>query len=155
MRYLSLKQIQESNFLDAFRQELAERQRDFVSHPIRNLAQAYVYREQCVPFGIYYGDEMVGYVMVIYDHDEETYNIWHMMIDKACQGKGYGAQALRQVLDFIRTKPFGASDRVLLTCSPENRVAWKLYRSLGFAETGRGDEDEVELGLTLDPADHP
>ena len=115
MRYLSLKQIQESNFLDAFRQELAERQRDFVSHPIRNLAQAYVYREQCVPFGIYYGDEMVGYVMVIYDHDEETYNIWHMMIDKACQGKGYGAQALRQVLDFIRTKPFGASDRVLLT----------------------------------------
>lgn len=56
----------------------------------------YVYYNQCTPFGIYAGDKMVGYVMVIYDYDEETYNIWHMMIDSAFQGKGYGRAALRR-----------------------------------------------------------
>lgn len=42
------------------------------------------------PFGVYAGDTMAGYVMVIYDYDEEANNIWHMMIDKAYQGRDYG-----------------------------------------------------------------
>lgn len=124
-------------------------QETYVSHPIRSLAQAYVYYSQCTPFGIYAGDKMVGYVMVIYDYDEETYNIWHMMIDSAFQGKGYGKAALQEVLKYIASKPFGSSGTVLLTCNPQNEVACRLYRQIGFAETGRSDDDEVELGLTL------
>ena len=92
---------------------------------------------------------MVGYVMVIYDYDEETYNIWHMMIDSAFQGKGYGKATLQEVLNYIAAKPFGSSSTVLLTCNPQNEVACRLYRQIGFAETGRSDDDEVELGLTL------
>lgn len=61
-------------------------QEKFVSHPIRSLTQAYVYREQCQPFGIYADGRMVGYVMVIYDYDVPEYDIWHMMIDKSMQG---------------------------------------------------------------------
>lgn len=90
MNNISLRKIDESNFLDCFHLKLAPGQETYVSHPIRSLAQAYVYYSQCTPFGIYAGDKMVGYVMVIYDYDEETYNIWHMMIDSAFQGKGYG-----------------------------------------------------------------
>lgn len=149
MNNISLRNIDENNFLDAFRLELAEEQQKFVSHPIRSLAQAYVYRNQCTPFGIYHGDVMVGYVMVIYDYDEETYNIWHMMIDRHRQGKGYGKAALKRILEYIRTKPFGASDLVLLTCSPENQIAYRLYSELGFTETGRTDEDAVEMSLRL------
>ena len=145
-----LKQIDESNFLDAFRLELTEWQKEYVSHPVRSLAQAYVYREQCIPMGIYHREQMVGYVMVIYDYDEETYNIWHLMIDRAHQGKGYGSAALERVLEFVKTKPFGSSGRVLLTCAPKNQIAWHLYQTFGFAETRRVDEDEVELCLTLD-----
>lgn len=62
-----LKKNDESNFIDAFHLELKEGQEKFVSHPIRSLAQAYVYYSQCTPFGIYDRDTMVGYVMVIYD----------------------------------------------------------------------------------------
>ena len=51
-----LRKIAEENFLDAFRLKLAPGQERFVSHPVRSLAQAYVYREQCQPFGIYEGD---------------------------------------------------------------------------------------------------
>ena len=144
-----LKKIDESNYLECFRLELGPGQERFVSNPVRSLAQAYVYYHQCTPFGVFDGARMVGYVMVIYDYDEQTYNIWHMMIDRREQGRGYGRAAMERALEYIRRKPFGDSDRVLLTCSPENKPALKLYRSMGFAETGRRDEDEIELALTI------
>ena len=144
-----LKKIDESNYLECFRLELGPGQEQFVSNPVRSLAQAYVYYHQCTPFGVFDGARMVGYVMVICDYDEQVYNIWHMMIDRREQGRGYGRAAMERALEYIRRKPFGDSDRVLLTCSPENKPAMKLYRSMGFAETGRRDEDEIELALTI------
>lgn len=146
---VELKAITEDNFLDAFRLKLAPGQEQYVSHPIRSLAQAYVYRTQCQPFGIYADGKMVGYVMVIYDYDVPEYDVWHMMIDAAAQGKGCGSAAMDCVIDYIKTKPFGDSDRVALTCNKDNPVARKLYESKGFAATGVEDEDEIELALTL------
>ena len=144
-----LKAITEDNFIDAFNLRLAPGQEEFVSHPVRSLAQAYVYREQCQPFGIYAGGKMVGYVMVIYDYDVPEYDIWHMMIDQEEQGHGYGSQALDQVIEYIRTKPFGDSARIALACNRNNTVARKLYESKGFSATGAEDEDEIELAMTV------
>ena len=146
---IHLEKITEKNFIDAFGLKLDAGQERFVSHPIRSLAQAYVYREQCQPFGIYDEEVMVGYVMVIYDYDIPEYDLWHMMIDVSKQGRGYGRAALDQVLAYIRTKPFGASDRVTLTCNRENSRALRLYKSRGFVPTGAEDEEETELSRTL------
>ena len=147
---VELRVIEENNFMDAFDLKLAMGQEKFVSHPIRSLAQAYVYREQCQPFGIYADGKMVGYVMVIYDYDVPEYDIWHMMIDGSMQGRGYGSEALDRVLEYIRTKPFGDSNRVVLTCNKENPVARKLYENKGFTATGVEDEDEIELVMTVE-----
>lgn len=103
---VTLKSITEDNFIDAFNLKLKKDQEEFVSHPVRSLAQAYVYRDQCQPFGIYDDDRMVGYVMVIYDYDVPEYDIWHMMIDETQQGKGFGKAALKLILDYIEKKPF-------------------------------------------------
>ena len=146
---ISLREITEENFIDAFNLKLGEGQEKYVSHPIRSLAQAYVYREQCKPFGIYNEDKMVGYVMVIYDYDVPEYDIWHMMIDASRQGKGYGKEALDKVIAYIKTKPFGDSGKVMLTCNKDNAVALKLYSKIGFTETGVEDEDEIELSMML------
>ena len=146
---IELRKITEVNFIDAFNLQLAEGQEQFVSHPIRSLAQAYVYRNQCQPFGIYADGKMVGYVMVIYDYDVPEYDIWHMMIDESMQGRGYGSEALDQVLSYIRTKPFGDSGRIALTCNKENPIARKLYESKGFTATGAEDEDEIEMVLNI------
>ncbi len=144
-----LRAITENNFIDAFNLALAPGQEVFVSHPIRSLAQAYVYRNQCQPFGIYADGKMIGYVMVIYDYDIPEYDIWHLMIDRAEQGHGYGSQALDQVIEYIRTKPFGDSDRVALTCNKQNSAARRLFESRGFSATGNEDEDEIELAATV------
>jgi diamine N-acetyltransferase len=147
---VELKAITEGNFIDAFNLKLASGQKRFVSHPIRSLAQAYVYRDQCQPFGIYASGKMVGYVMVIYDYDVPEYDIWHMMIDQEEQGKGYGREALERVIGYIRTKPFGSSDRVALTCNKNNPTARKLYENKGFSATGNEDGDEIELAMMLE-----
>ena len=147
---VELREISEDNFLDAFHLKLAQGQERFVSHPIRSLAQAYVYRDQCQPFGIYLDGKMIGYVMVIYDYDVPEYDIWHMMIDESMQGRGFGGAALDRVIDYIRTKPFGGSGRVALTCSKDNLAARKLYESRGFSATGVEDEDEIELVLSAE-----
>ncbi len=146
---VELRIITEDNFLDAFNLKLAPGQEAFVSHPVRSLAQAYVYRNQCQPFGIYAGNKMIGYVMVIYDYDIPEYDIWHMMIDESMQGQGYGQEALDRVIEYIRTKPFGDSGRVALTCNKQNPIARKMYESRGFCATGNEDEDEIELSLTI------
>lgn len=149
MNQITLQKINEANFMAAFHLNLKDGQERFVSHPVRSLAQAYVYYHQCTPFGIFAAGKMVGYVMVIYDYDLSEYNIWHMMIDAGCQGNGYGKAAIKKCLDYIAEKPFGDSDRVVLTCHIQNTAALALYRQFGFAETGNDDEDEIELALNL------
>ncbi len=144
-----LRPVTEENFIDVFNLTLAPGQERFVSHPIRSLAQAYVYRDQCQPFGIYAAGRIVGYVMVIYDHDVPEYDIWHMMIDEREQGRGYGREALERVIEYIRTKPFGNSNRVALTCNKDNVNAIRLYESRGFTPTGNVDEDEIEFTITV------
>lgn len=150
MEKISLRRIDETNFIECFNLKLGPGQERYVSHPIRSLAQAYVYYKQCTPFGIYCGSTMVGYVMVIYDYDEKSYNIWHFMIDEKYQGKGYSKLALKCVLEYIAKQPFGKSKLVLLTCNPESEIAYKLYKKAGFSENGNKDEDEVEMQLMLE-----
>ncbi len=145
---VELRKITEDNFIDAFNLKLASGQERFVSHPIRSLAQAYVYRDQCQPFGIYEDDKMIGYVMVIYDYDIPEYDIWHMMIDESMQGRGYGSKALDRVMEYIKTKPFGESDRVALTCNKNNPLARRLYENKGFTATGIEYGDEIEMSMT-------
>lgn len=72
-----------------------------------------------------------------------------MMIDVAYQHQGFGAIALRKCLDYIASKPFGPSNKVVLTCNKNNSIALHLYNNYGFKETGNADEDEIELALFL------
>lgn len=52
-------------------------------------------------------------------------------------------------IEYIKTKPFGPSDKVTLTCNMDNIHALSLYKNKGFKETGTMDEDEIELSLML------
>lgn len=146
---LTLKKVDESNFIECFNLSLGEGQDKFVSHPIRSLAQAYVYYNQCTPFAIYKDNTVIGYVMVIYDYDEETYNIWHMMIDEKHQGKGYGTEAVKLCIDYIKTKPHGKANDIVLTCNMNNSHGIHIYEKLGFKDTGERDDDEIIMKLVI------
>ena len=111
------------------------------------------------PFGIYDDDKAVGFLMVGYDTDEywenppeiarKNYNLWRFMIDERYQHRGYGREAMKLALDFIRTQPCGEAQYCWLSYEPENAPAQALYRSLGFVENGEMDGSEVVAVLPL------
>ena len=79
-----------------------------------------------------------------------NYLIWRFMIDKKYQKKGYGREAMRLALDFIRTFPCGEADYCWLSYEPGNEVARKLYASFGFEEMQMPESwDEIPAVLKL------
>ena len=78
-----------------------------------------------------------------------NYNLWRLMIDKAYQGRGYGKEAVRLALEFIKSFPCGAAEYCWLSYEPENESAQNLYSSFGFAETGDMDGEELIAVLKL------
>ena len=78
-----------------------------------------------------------------------NYNLWRLMTDERYQGRGYGREAVRLALDFVRTWPCGSADYCWLSYEPENDVARELYRSFGFAETGEYNGEELIAVLKL------
>ena len=78
-----------------------------------------------------------------------NYNLWRLMIDRSYQNKGYGAEAVRLALEFVKSFPCGKADYCWLSYEPENEVARRLYRSFGFTETGEMDGEEIIAILRL------
>ena len=78
-----------------------------------------------------------------------NYNLWRLMIDKRYQGKGYGKEAVRLALEFIKTFPCGEAEYCWLSYEPENETASRLYRSFGFVEIGEMDGEERIAALNL------
>lgn len=142
-----LKPIDAENVGAAFELQLEEHQKPYVMHPMKSLAYCYIYREHCLPFGIYDGEKMVGYTMIRYNPESSGCTIWHLLIDKACQKQGYGRIVMGILLDYIRSHPRGELKRIRIDCHPENTVAQRLYHSFGFREIGRGENIELELAL--------
>ena len=155
---------------------VAKDQRNYVATNDWSLIQAYLSLAEgkpVFPFGIYNGKTLVGFIMIDYGSDwsgykreawlnsdaykfykdKKYYYIWRFMIDKKFQGRGYGREAMKRALDFIRTAPCGEAEYCVLSYEPGNEVAKKLYFSLGFIELnepGYYDEgDEVSAVLKL------
>jgi len=101
------------------------------------------------PFGAYVGDEPVGFVMYCFNYDHSRFQafVMRLMVDENFQGKGYGREIVKQVLDVFR-----ANDQIKnvgISYEPHNEGAQKLYASLGFVEPGELLEGETLAVLNL------
>ena len=161
-----LEKIDAKNIWDFIDLEVAKEQESFVAPNDISIAQAYTaVGTECraFPFGIYHGEEPVGFLMIgfneaaLYDTEEEAppealknnYSLWRLMIDQTQQKKGYGREAVRLALDFVRTLPCGPAEYCEVSYEPENEVAKRLYHSFGFEENGEMDGDEIVAVLKL------
>ncbi len=164
-RKIRLVKVDTKNFDALIDLKPFESQYNFVADNSYSLAEAYANISEgryAQPFGIYDGETPVGFLMIGYnisdDDDIEkfpllvnNYLIWRFMIDKNYQNKGYGKEAMKLALDFIRTWPCGEAEYCWLSYEPENAVARKLYQSFGFVEAGEMPEgwDEIPAVLKL------
>ncbi|GIP45743.1 hypothetical protein J45TS6_42020 [Paenibacillus sp. J45TS6] len=57
------------------------------------------------------------------------------------QQNGYGKEAIVRAIELIKTFPHGDASKIVIVYGEENKIAKKLYTSLGFIENGERDED--------------
>ena len=141
---------------------VSEKQKSFVASNDISIIEAYTAitgNGYAFPFGIYEDDMPVGFLMIGFDADDYwddapsiakgNYNLWRLMIDNHYQNRGYGKEAVRLALEFVKTFPCGKAEYCWLSYEPENKIASQLYRLFGFVETGEMDGDELIAILKL------
>ena len=159
-----LEKVTYKNEEEIIGMDINESQYPFVANNVESLADAYIAitsgEAYAYPFAIYDDDTPVGFLMLGYNEAtlegpeapeslRNNYSLWRLMIDKRYQGKGFGREAVRLALEFIRTWPSGMSEVCVTSYNPENEVAKKLYASFGFVENGDIVDDEIVAVLKL------
>ncbi|MEK7018851.1 GNAT family N-acetyltransferase [Bacillus sp. FSL R9-9410] len=93
------------------------------------------YKGDAASVGFYDGDTPIGYAMYgWFEEKEQAVYLNQFMIDSKYQGKGYAKQLFRLLIDYLQKE----YDRkaIYLSIHPENKLAQKLYESIGFHLTG-------------------
>lgn len=152
---LHLVKADTENFWTLMDLRVSKDQENFVASNSISLAQAYdtrAFGKFVQPFGIWDGDTPVGFAMIGHNSEEyeemadvykRSYCLWRFMIDQRYQRRGYGRDALKLLLDYVRTFPDGEESLWSTSWEPENDVAAKLYHEFGFKENGEKDGDEI------------
>lgn len=143
---VELRPITEDNFSQVVHLSVGEAQKNFVASNVYSLAQAWLY-ENARPFAIYADGELVGFCMLDVNKRENLYGLWRFMIDEKHQQKGCGRAAMELIIEYLQVE--GARE-IRLSHEPSNRVASKLYSSLGFVPTGEVEDGEIVMKLSLE-----
>lgn len=147
---LSLEPVTPDNYADCLALAVREDQERFVAPVVRSLADAYVWggparaarsKGEIVGFVLLYPFELDGRPVV---------NIVRLLIDRHHQGHGLGRALLDETLALARSlEP--RPERIRLSTLPDNDVALRLYRSVGFVEGGT-DGPGIVLWLDVPPS---
>ena len=157
MNELTFQEVTRENWQAALGLAVLPEQQRFVADvvPIAAIALAKSYIRPgglvWTPYAFYAEAEMVGFTELAYEPGSlEDYWIFHFFIDHHYQGRGYGKQAMRLFIQFIREQ-HPQCQVLKLTVNPENTRAQHLYTGLGFQATGEVFFDETVYRLVLQP----
>jgi diamine N-acetyltransferase len=149
---VSLRPITANTVRSVCALSVGERQRGLVAPNAVSLAEA-LFSPLAWYRAVYLEDSIVGFVM-LYDQSlsepptpSPQAVVWRFMIDAKAQGQGVGRAALQLVIEHVRRK--GVFSVLSLSYVPVPGSAEKFYRDLGFKPTGKVEDGEVELELSL------
>ncbi len=119
----------------------------FVASNALSIVQS-VYEDGWVIKAIEHEGELIGFTMFGWNEEEEFYELCRIMIDFHFQNKGYGTQAIKMILDEMKSR-FGCRE-VYLSTDPENAVGKHVYEKVGFKSENRMVDDEELFKIILD-----
>jgi len=152
---VTLQPVTAENWRALIKLKVREDQNGFVASNLYSIAEAqFGYEDEghwdFYPFGAYVNEEQpVGFVMYCFNFKHSRFQafIMRLMVDERFQGKGYGREIMKQVLDV-----FHANEQIKnvgISYEPHNEGARKLYASLGFVEPGEIMDGETLAVLKL------
>ncbi|WP_060465729.1 GNAT family N-acetyltransferase [Acinetobacter sp. LMB-5] len=146
---ISLKDLDRENWILCAKLSLDEYQKDYVAPNVYSIAESKVEEHYC-PRVICFNDEVVGFLMYCVEidpPDETLFWLFRLMISKDNQVKGYGTKVLQIAIDEMAAK---GAKRIRTMYKSSNYVAGKLYKKMGFRETGEYDEcGDIILELNI------
>ena len=125
---IHLEKIDANNLWAVVNLKVKRSQKEFVAPNDASIMEAYVARGtgcSAFPFAIYNDAKPVGFLMIGFNEAamyvsegeeapsalKNSYSLWRLMIDKRYQNRGYGREAIRLALGFIRTRSTGNDKR--------------------------------------------
>ena len=119
---------------------------EFVASNALSIVQS-VCEDGWVIKAIEHEDTLIGFTMFGWNEEEGFYELCRIMIDKRYQNKGYGTQAIRMILDEMRSR-FGCGE-IYLSTDPENAVGKHVYEKVGFRSEHKMMDDEELFKIVL------
>jgi diamine N-acetyltransferase len=119
--------------------QLHDYQEGFMPSVMYSIAQSKF--ENLFPYGIFEGDELVGFLM--YGEFDGICWVSRIMVDKQHQEQGIGKIALRLLLDILRSHPKCREIRTSFV--RQNALAEYFFRSAGFETIGEGAGNEIVM----------
>ena len=129
---IKLNEVTEENWFEVANLSVKDNQKNYVAPVIGILARGYVYRDCNVRIYVIQNDETVIGVSLVREFTDEPlgYDLQQFMIDQRYQGKGYGTEALRLILDELRQE--GHYDHVEVCVKKVDIAAIHLYKKKWF-----------------------
>ena len=129
-------------------------QKNLVAPNAMSIAQAHFNKDAWFR-GIYADKKPIGFVMIsdtslkykFNPNHKPTYTLWRFMIDAKYQGKGYGKEAMKLIIDHVKSRP--KAEELLLSHSKAEGNAGNFYRKFGFEYTGSEIDNELVMSLKL------
>lgn len=151
---MELRPVTANNWNQLIKLKVHDHQTHFVASNLYSIAEAqFGYEDEghwdFYPYGAYVDSQPVGFVMYSLNpaHSRFQAFVMRLMVDQGFQGKGYGREIMKWVLQTFRDNEQIKS--VGISYEPENAAARQLYASLGFVEPGEMLDGETLAVLKL------
>ncbi|MEO2259615.1 GNAT family N-acetyltransferase [Paenibacillus amylolyticus] len=143
---IHLKRVSVDNWYACTQLEVSEEQKKSFPAPVVYWIAESKVVEDFQPMAIYFDSNLVGFAVYSEKADhEENYWVLALMIDTKYQGRGYGRESLKKLIDLMKESL--NCKCIMIGHRPENGIAGKLYESLGFQRVSEGliDGEVVRL----------
>ena len=151
---ITLKKVTRLNLVSILKLNVKTEQRNLVAPNAVSIAEAHFNKEAWFR-SIYADKRPIGFVILSdtslkYNpnpNHQPSYTLWRFMIDAKYQGKGYGKEAMKIIINHVKNRP--KAKELLLSHSKSEGNAGKFYKKFGFEYTGTEIDDELVMSLKL------
>ncbi|WP_313167098.1 GNAT family protein [Streptococcus parasuis] len=143
---IRLELVNKDNFDQVLDLEVAPKDQRRVASVEYSLAQAWLYRdsEDLFPYAVKSAQLTVGFLLLSYQHMENSYYIWRLLIDQKYQNQSFGKEVIRQVLQ--RARDDQQCHKVTVNYVIGNHKMRYILEKFGFQPVGLdGQEMKMEL----------